>query len=105
MEIQPLLTDQRAKIDVHRSPESVPTRKSLFLLALKIPERIADVLKIKVHSTLLQACPLAAPVPEKVTVRAMARFVTVRAGERFLRVHLHSLGAGRKYKYTKGAPQ
>src|ERR1700726_3353291 len=101
MEIQPLLTNQRAKIDVHRSPESIPTRKSLFLFALEIPERIADVLKIKVHATLCQTRPLAAPVPEKVTVRALTRLVTVRAGERFLRFHSHSLGTDRKCKYTK----
>jgi hypothetical protein len=102
MEIPSLLTDQRAKIDVHRSPESVPTRKSLFLLALYIPEGIADILKIEFHTAVQQACPLAAPVSEEVAVRALTRFVTVRAGERLL---LRSLGMGRKCKYTKTTPE
>jgi hypothetical protein len=85
------MTGQRAKIDVHGSAESVPTCESLFLLALEIPEGIADVLKIEVHSTLLKASALATPVAEEVTVRALARFVAVRAGERFL---LRRLGMG-----------
>jgi hypothetical protein len=58
----------------------------LLLLALEIPEGIADVLKIEVHSMLLQARTLATPVPDKGTVWALARFVTVRAG--FLLDHL-----------------
>ena len=95
MKIQSLLTDQLAKIDVYRSPESVPARESLFLLALEIPERIADVLKIEFHAALLKACPLASPVPEEVAVWALTRFVTVRAGERFL---LRRLGMGWKCK-------
>jgi hypothetical protein len=96
-----MLTSQRAKIDIYRSAESVPTRESLFLLALDIPEGIADVLKIEFHTALLQARALAAPIPEEVAVRTLTRFVTVRAGERFL---LRSLGMGRKCKNTKTAP-
>ncbi len=102
MEIQSLLTGQRAKIDVDRSPESVPTRKSLFLLALEIPEGIADILKIEFHSALLQARTLAAPIPEEVAVRTLTRLVTVRTGKRFM---LSGLGMGRKCKYTKTRPQ
>ncbi len=86
-------------------PESVPTRKSLFLLAFDVPEGIADVLKIKVHSTLLQACPLTAPVPEKVTVRALTRLVTVRAGELFLRFLLLSLRANRASEQANAETQ
>jgi hypothetical protein len=84
MEIQPLLSNERAKIDVHRSPESVPTRKSLLLLALEIPEGVADVLKIEIHSALQQTRPLAAPVPKEMPVRTLPRFVTVGTRERFL---------------------
>jgi hypothetical protein len=39
----------------------------------------------------LKASALATPVAEEVTVRALARFVAVRAGERFL---LRRLGMG-----------
>ncbi len=102
MEIQSLLTRQRTEIDVHCSPEAIPTRKSLLLLALEVPEGIADVLKIEVHSTLLQARPLATPVPEEVTVRALTRLVTIRARERFL---LRTLGMSGKCKRIETAPQ
>jgi hypothetical protein len=76
VEIQSLLTDQLTEVDIHFSPEAVPTRKSFWLDALEIPEGIAHVL--------LQPRPLASPVTEKVTMRSLPRFVTVRAGERFL---------------------
>ena len=103
MEIQTTLTDQRAKIDVHCSAKSVPTRESLLLLALDVPERIADVLKIEFHAALQQARPLAAPVPEEVAVRPLTSFVTVRTGERFL---LRILRTNRKseqaYAETQG---
>ena len=102
MEIQPMLTDQRAKIDVHRSPKPIPTCKSLFLFALDVPKRIADVLKIEIHTFLVQARSLAAPIPEEVAVRTLTRFVTVRTGKRFM---LRGLGVDRKCKYTKTAPR
>jgi len=97
MEIQTLQTGQRTKIDIYRSPKSVPTCKSLFLLALDVPEGIADVLKIKFNAALQQACPLAAPTSKQVTVRSLARFVTVRTGNRFL---LRSLRTNRKSEQT-----
>jgi hypothetical protein len=96
------MTGQRAKIDVYRSPKSIPTRKSLFLLALEIPEGIADVLKIEFHAAFQQVRPLAAPVTEEVAMRALTCFVAVRAGEWFV---LRSLGISRKCKDTKSAPQ
>jgi hypothetical protein len=102
MEIQPLLTGQRAKINIDRPSESVLACKTLFLHALEIPERIADVLKIKVHTTLLQASPLTAPGSKKMAVRTLPRFVTVRAGDLFL---LHNLGMDRKCKHTETAPR
>jgi hypothetical protein len=83
MEIQTLLTDQLPEVNVHRSAEAIPTRKSLWLHALDVPERIADVLKIETQSTLHQAGPLPTPVPEEVAVRALTGFVTVRAAEHF----------------------
>jgi hypothetical protein len=52
MEIQSRLANQCTEIDVYRSPESVPTRESFFLLALDVPQGIADVLKIEFHTTL-----------------------------------------------------
>jgi hypothetical protein len=91
MKIQSLPTGQRAKINVHRSAEPVPTCKSLFLLALEIREGIADVLKIEIYSMLLKACALATPVPEEMAVRALTCFVAIRAGQRFL---LRRLGLG-----------
>src|SRR6266403_1911735 len=52
-------------------------------VALDVPKRIADILKIEFHTALLQACPFAAPIPEEVTVRTLTRLLTVRTGERF----------------------
>ena len=37
MEIQAVLTKQRAETDVNGSPAAVPTCKPLFLVALNIP--------------------------------------------------------------------
>ena len=75
---------QLCEINVHRSAESVPTSKSFWLHALKVPKGIADILKIEAHTALFEACPLTSPIPKEVPVRALARFMTVRAGERFL---------------------
>jgi hypothetical protein len=50
MEIQSVLTNQRTQVDVHGSPESVPTRESLFLFTLDIPERVADVLEVEPYT-------------------------------------------------------
>src|SRR5262249_28140451 len=47
VEIQAVLTGQRAKIDVNRCTEAVPGRKLRFLLALEAPERVADVLEVE----------------------------------------------------------
>ena len=84
VKIQPLLTDQRAKIDVDRSAKSVPNGQSLFLFAFDIPEGIADVLKIEAHSMLLKACSLTVPLPEDVTMGALTGFVAVRTRKRLL---------------------
>jgi len=103
VEIQSLLTDQRAEVDVDRSAKSVPTCKAIRLLALEVPEGIADVLKIEFHAALEQARPLATPLPEEMAVWPLTRFVTIRAGERFL---LRSLRTSRKseqaYADTQG---
>jgi hypothetical protein len=93
VEIQSRLTDQLTEIDVHGSAEPIPTGESLRLHTLEIPEGIADILKIEVHSMLFQACTFATPVAEEVAVRPLTRFVTVRAGGRFL---LRRLGMGWK---------
>src|SRR5580658_10515770 len=102
MEIPSLMTDQLAKINVHRAAESVPTRKSLSLHALEVPQRIADILKIEVHPMPRKAGPLSTPVSEEMAVRTLTGFVAIRAGDRFL---LRSLRMGRKCKYTKTTRQ
>jgi hypothetical protein len=102
VKIPSLLTDQLAKIDVHRSAKSVPTREPLVLLALDVPEGIADVLKVEFYTVLQQACPLAAPVPEEMAVRTLARFVAVWARKRLL---LRGLAKSRECKYAKTKQQ
>ena len=54
MEIQPRLLHQPTKVDVNRASETVPARKSLFLLALDVPERVRDVLEIEPNTTFQQ---------------------------------------------------
>jgi len=83
VEVQPVLPGQRAKVNIYGSSESVPTGKSPLLLALDIPERIADLLKIKFHSALQKTRPLAAPIPEEVPVRTLTGLVAVGAAKRF----------------------
>src|ERR1700729_3436432 len=102
MEIPSLVTGQLAKINAHCAVESVPTRKSLFLHALEVPQGIADILKIEVHPMPRKTRPLSAPVSEEMAVRTLTGFVAIRAGERFL---LRSLRMGRKCKYTKTTRQ
>jgi hypothetical protein len=102
MKIPSLMTGQLAKINVHRAAESVPTHKSLFLHTLEVPEGIADILKIEVHSMPRKTRPLSAPVSEQMAVRTLTGFVAIRAGELFL---LRSPRVGRKCKYTKTTRQ
>ena len=93
---------QCPEVDIYRSPKPVPACKSLFLLALDVPQRIAYVLKIESHTSLEQPRPLAAPRSEKMPVQPLTRLMAVRTTERFL---LQNLGAHWKRKYVKSAPQ
>ena len=54
MEIQSGPIRQRTKIDIHRTSETVPACKSLFLFALDVRQRIADILKIESDSSFPQ---------------------------------------------------
>ena len=45
--------------------KSVPTRESVLLFSLDIRQGIANVLQIEFYAALLEARPLAAPIPEK----------------------------------------
>src|SRR5882757_11551645 len=64
VEIQPVLSGQLAKIDVDGRAEAVPGRELRVLLTLETPEGVADILEVEYHARLLQACSLAAPVPQ-----------------------------------------
>src|ERR1700688_929614 len=83
MEIQTLLTDQRTQVDVHGSPKPIPTRESFFLLTLNVPERVADVLEVEPYTTFEQAGPLATPVTQEMSARALACLMTVWTAKRF----------------------
>jgi hypothetical protein len=52
MEIQIVLANQLAKIQVYRSSETIPTGESLSRLTLDVPKRIADVLKVESDAAL-----------------------------------------------------
>ena len=83
MEIPSQLTDQFAKIDVHRSAESIPTSKAFFLLTVDVPERVADVLEVEPYTALQQAGALATPVSEEMSVGTLTGLMTVRATKSF----------------------
>jgi hypothetical protein len=94
MKIQPRLFRQRTEIDVHRPTKTIPARKTLFLFARDIGERIADVLKIETDTASFQPRSFATPLTEKVAVRALTRLMAVRATESLLwslasQIHRH----------------
>jgi len=101
MEVQPVLTDQRTEIDIHGSPEPIPTRESLLLLTLDVPERIADVLEVEPYTAFQQAGPLATPVSEELSVGALTGLMTVRATKRFSQ---SSLGVSANRNETQRGP-
>ena len=83
MEKQVALADQFAEIDIDRPSEAVPAREAFFLVALDVPEGIADVLEIEPDTSLRQTGPLAAPLSEQMAVWSQARFMAVRPTECF----------------------
>ena len=95
MEIQSVLTDQRTEVDVYGSPESVPTRESVLLLTLDVPERVAYVLEVEPHTAFEQACPRPSPFSEEMSVSALACLMAVRAAKRFPEACL-GISSGRK---------
>jgi hypothetical protein len=101
MEVQPVLTDQRTEIDIHGSPEPIPTRESLFLVTLYVPERVADVLEVESHTAFKQAGPLATPITQEMSVEALTGLMTVRAAQSFL---LCSLGMSADRKEAQRGP-
>src|SRR5262249_5880985 len=85
VEIQAVLTGQRAKIDVNRCTEAVPGRRLRFLLALEAPEGVADVLEVEADATLKQARSHSAPISQQMTCSTLRRLMAVRAAQSFAR--------------------
>jgi hypothetical protein len=83
MEIPTGLVHQRAKIDVNRPSDTIPTYKALIAIALDVRERIADVLQIESYASFEQIWPDTAPVSQKMAVRTLTRLMTVRTAKRF----------------------
>jgi hypothetical protein len=83
VEIQSLLADQRAEIDVHRTSEPIKTCESVLLFALNVPERITDVLEVESHTAFEQPGTFAIPVSKEMSVVALTRLIAVRAAKRF----------------------
>jgi hypothetical protein len=102
MKKQIALPDQFAKIDVDCPPEAVPAREAFFLLALDVPERIADVLEIEPDTSLLQPRSFAVPLSEQMAVRALARFMAVRPSKCFF---LRYLGICRSRENARAEQQ
>jgi hypothetical protein len=79
MEIPPGLTYQRSEIDVDRASDPVPTYKPIISVAVDIREIIADVLEIEPDASFEQVRPNATPVSQEMTMRPLARLMTVGA--------------------------
>src|SRR5260370_42296978 len=94
MKKQIALTDQLAEIDVDSPSEAVPAREAFFLVALDVPQGIANILETELDSTLQQARPLAGPLSEEMAVRALSGFMAVRPAECFLLRNLGICGSG-----------
>src|SRR5262249_5345742 len=88
MEIQPGLRHQLTEVDVNRTSETVPDRKSLLLHALDVPESVRDVLEIKSNTTLEQVWPFSTPVSQKMAVWPLTRLMTIRSAQCFLILRL-----------------
>ena len=64
--------------------DTVEGRKPIFLDTFYIPQKVADVLKIKVDTLLFQPSSLASPVSEEMRMRTFQDLVAVRSAESFL---------------------
>jgi hypothetical protein len=84
MEIQPVLLEEASEVDIHGCADTVEGRKPIFLDTFYIPQKVADVLKIKVDTLLFQPSSLASPVSEEMAMRTFEDLVAVRSAESFL---------------------
>ncbi len=84
MEVQTMLLDQSAKVDVDCTSDAIPNRGSLLLVTLDVPKSVRDVLKIKAGTVFQQARSFAAPIPKKMIVGTWTGLMTVRPAQRFL---------------------
>src|SRR5215469_5195386 len=94
MEVEVVYAGQLPEVDIHCPTNAIPAVELCFLRAVKIRERIADVLEIEMDTLFFQSCPLAAPLTEQVTVRALTCLMAVWAAESFLwslalQIHWH----------------
>lgn len=84
MEIEIVPTGQCAEININRPAKPIPAGESLFLLTLKVPERIADVLQVESNAVFFEPLSFAAPFSEQMSVRSSACLMAVRPAECFL---------------------
>src|SRR5262249_46235043 len=62
----------------------IETCYAFFLDAFDVPKSIRDVLKIEANAAFLQACAFSTPLTEKMSMRPLGYFMSVRSGERVL---------------------
>src|SRR5215831_10547651 len=94
MEVEIVYAGQLPEVDIHCPTNAIPAVELCFLRALKIRERIADVLEIEMDTLFFQSCPLAAPLTEQVTVRALTCLMAVWTAKSLLwslalQIHRH----------------
>src|ERR1700710_2910674 len=82
MEVQPVLMNQRTKVNIDGAANSIKRSEPFPLHALNIPQKIANVLKVEVDALLFQTAPLASPISEEMTMRALSDLLAVRSAQR-----------------------
>src|SRR5215831_17670601 len=102
MEVPPLQTGEGTKVDVNGSPEAIPTRKFLLLLALEPPKRVARIEKVKPYAPLLQARSSSIPVAEEVDLITRIHFMTVWATQCFFPMALGMRGRRKDARHDAG---
>jgi hypothetical protein len=82
MEIETGCMDETGQVDVDGSTSTIPTGQPFFLIALNIPERVADVLEVEVHPMLFERASCSTPVSSQVAIESQRRVVCVRPTKR-----------------------
>jgi hypothetical protein len=81
MEVEAILVNKVAKVNIDCAADAIEARESCLLLALNVPELIADVLQIEDDASLVQTGSFSAPASCEVTMGTLAHLAGVWTAE------------------------